>query len=414
MAVSEDTYRELLPVLDFPRTRQVLRTLYLVCAGLALLGFGALFFIELDVVVRAQAVVAPVGETARVQAQRSGVVADISVREGQQVERGAVLLRLDDAQVRTRLKLLEQQVAEARGRVSMLEALVASRADAYGVQVRVRKATAVEAVARLEAARAQVSAREREAEARARDARQAEQLKAKEFVAPVEAENAATEAEVARSQVEAARAAARELEASLGRLELEQRGLEGDARVASLADGASLAAAKVELERYEGELEETRLEVARWEVVAPRAGTVQGLTVFDRGDVVQAGSVLGLVVPSEDALVVRAAVTSEGITFLREGQAVRIKLDGYPFQDFGVLLGELSRVAGDTTRRQDDTLGTSPYRVDVRVPEAPRSTAGVPVKLRPGMTGTAEFVVRRERLVSALMRPLRGVDSLGH
>nr|BDT30381.1 HlyD family efflux transporter periplasmic adaptor subunit [Myxococcus sp. MH1] len=414
MAVSEDTYRELLPVLDFPRTRQVLRTLYLVCAGLALLGFGALCFIELDVVVRAQAVVAPVGETARVQAQRSGVVADISVREGQPVEQGAVLLRLDDAQVRTRLKLLEQQVAEARGRVSMLEALVASRADAYGVQVRVRKATAVETVARLEAARAQVSAKEREAEARARDARQAEQLKAKEFVAPVEAENAATEAEVARSQVEAARAAARELEASLERLELEQRGLEGDARVASLADGAALAAAKVELERYEGELEETRLEVARWEVVAPRAGTVQGLTVFDRGDVVQAGSVLGLVVPSEDALVVRAAVTSEGITFLREGQAVRIKLDGYPFQDFGVLLGELSRVAGDTTRRQDDTLGASPYRVDVRVPEAPRSTAGVPVKLRPGMTGTAEFVVRRERLVSALMRPLRGVDSLGH
>ncbi|WP_408888537.1 HlyD family efflux transporter periplasmic adaptor subunit [Myxococcus faecalis] len=414
MAVSEDAYRELLPVLDFPRTRQVLRTLYLVCAGLALLGFGALCFIELDVVVRAQAVVAPVGETARVQAQRSGVVADISVREGQQVEQGAVLLRLDDAQVRTRLKLLEQQVAEARGRVSMLEALVASRADAYGVQVRVRKATAVETVARLEAARAQVSAKEREAEARARDARQAEQLKAKEFVAPVEAENAAMEAEVARSQVEAARAAARELEASLGRLELEQRGLEGDARVASLADGAALAAAKVELERYEGELEETRLEVARWEVVAPRAGTVQGLTVFDRGDVVQAGSVLGLVVPSEDALVVRAAVTSEGITFLREGQAVRIKLDGYPFQDFGVLLGELSRVAGDTTRRQDDTLGASPYRVDVRVPEAPRSTAGVPVKLRPGMTGTAEFVVRRERLVSALMRPLRGVDSLGH
>ncbi|WP_194869639.1 biotin/lipoyl-binding protein, partial [Myxococcus sp. AB025B] len=221
MAVSEDTYRELLPVLDFPRTRHVLRTLYLVCAGLALLGFGALFFIELDVVVRAQAVVAPVGETARVQAQRSGVVADISVREGQQVEQGAVLLRLDDAQVRTRLKLLEQQVAEARGRVSMLEALVASRADAYGVQVRVRKATAVETVARLEAARAQVSAKEREAEARARDARQAEQLKAKEFVAPVEVENAATEAEVARSQVEAARAAARELEASLGRLELE-------------------------------------------------------------------------------------------------------------------------------------------------------------------------------------------------
>ncbi|MCP3063379.1 HlyD family secretion protein [Myxococcus sp. K38C18041901] len=414
MAVSEDTYRELLPVLDFPRTRQVLRTLYLVCAGLALLGFGALFFIELDVVVRAQAVVAPVGETARVQAQRSGVVADISVREGQQVEQGAVLLRLDDAQVRTRKKLLEQQVAEARGRVSMLEALVASRADAYGMQVRVRKATAVETVARLEAARAQVSAKEREAEARARDARQAEQLKAKEFVASVEVENAAMQAEVARSQVEAARAAARELEASLGRLELEQRGLEGDARVASLADGAALAAAKVELERYEGELEETRLEVARWEVVAPRAGTVQGLTVFDRGDVVQAGSVLGLVVPSEDALVVRAAVTSEGITFLREGQAVRIKLDGYPFQDFGVLLGELSRVAGDTTRRQDDTLGASPYRVDVRVPEAPRSTAGVPVKLRPGMTGTAEFVVRRERLVSALMRPLRGVDSLGH
>lgn len=414
MAVTEDTYRELLPVLDFPRTRSVLRGLYAVCAGLALLGFGALFFVEMDVVVRAQAVVSPQGETARVQAPRSGVVLDIAVREGQQVEQGAVLLRLDDAQVRSRVRLLEQQVVEARSRVTMLEALVASRTESYGMQVRVRKATALETAARLEAARALIHAKEREAEARSRDARNAEHLREKEFVASVEAENASVQAEVARSQVVAAQASVRELEASLGRLELEQRGLEGDSRVASLSDGAALSAAKVELERYTGELEETRLEAARLEVVAPRAGTVQGLTVFDRGDVVQAGSVLALVVPSEDALVLRAAVASEGIAFLRDGQPVRIKLDAYPFQDFGVLLGELSRIAGDTTRRQEDTLGAAPYRVDVRVPGEPRSTAGVPVRLRPGMTGTAEFVVRRERLISALMRPLRGVDSLGH
>ncbi|WP_199749825.1 hypothetical protein, partial [Corallococcus sp. AB038B] len=110
---------------------------------------------------------------------------------------------------------------------------------------------------------------------RSRDARSAEQLREKEFVATVEAENAASQAEVARAQVVAAQASARELEASLGRLELEQRGLEGDARVAALADGAELSAAKVELARYEGDLAETRLEAARLEVEGRSASAYQ-------------------------------------------------------------------------------------------------------------------------------------------
>jgi len=97
--------------------------------------------------------------------------------------------------------------------------------------------------------------------------------------------------------------------------------------------------------------------------------------------------VVALVVPEEDALVVRAAVASEGIAFWRDGQPVRIKLDAYPFQDFGVLPGALYQMAADTTRRQEDTLGAAPYRVDVRVAEAPRSTAGGHAESAPGNDG---------------------------
>jgi multidrug resistance efflux pump len=406
----DEASAELLPALDFPDTRKVMRALYAVALGLLLSALLAVAFIQVDVVVRAPAVVTPSGETARVQASREGLVGEIRAREGQSVERGELLVRLEDAQLRARIALLSQQEIAASAKVAKLESLLASREQAYAQQALIRKAQANEMAARLAASRARTAAERRESLAKVADAKRASTLLEGQFVARAEAENAAAAADVAQAQVEAAVASVRELERAQARLLLEKEGVQRDARVALLSDGAALESARAELQSVRGELASAKLQAAQLEVTAPRAGTVQGLAVFDVGDVVQAGATLAYVVPSNEEYVLRAEVPSDGIAFLKSSQPVRIKLDAYPFQDFGVLTGTLSQISADTSRRE----GASPrpetaYRVFVNVPQKAQSVSGALFTLRPGMTAVTEFVVRRERLLSALLRPLRGI-----
>lgn len=415
MATPEDGSAELLPALDFPGTRRMVRRLYCVALGIFVLVAMTFLFMDTDEVVLARAVVAPAGETARVQSTYPGTVKEILVHEGTAVMRGQVLVRLDDQQLRARIRLLEGLKAEAASRAGSLEAMLSARALAAGLQDRIRQAATEEVAARLRAAQALLLARERESVARARDAQQAARLLEHQFVASVEAENSALGADVAQAQVEAAHAAAGELEASLKRLGLEKAHSEYDARMASLSDQAALSDARAEVRRLQGELDDAELEVSRLEIVAPRAGTVQDLTVFDQGDVVQAGSTVALVVPADDELIIYADVPSAGVAFLRDGQRVHVKLDAYPFQEFGVLQGEVIRIAADTTARHEEARASALYRVHVRVPVPAYSRTGMPLRLRPGMTGLTEFVVRRVRLGRALLRPLRGLtDSIHH
>ncbi len=92
----------------------------------------------------------------------------------------------------------------------------------------------------------------------------------------------------------------------------------------------------------------------------------------------------------------------EGLGKVRVGQRVVVRLDDYPYAQFGVLQGTVSQLAPSTNRQQ--------YRIRVDLPHGLRTTSGsVPLPFRPEMTGTAELVTDDLRMMERAFYGLRSL-----
>src|SRR5688572_23341290 len=103
------------------RVRQ--STLIIGIAAAALLGFvGWSLWAEIDQITRAGGQVIPSGRTQIVQSQDGGTIAEILVREGQRVEKGQLLVRLDEVRLRAAVDESLAQVAAQRAKMARIEA----------------------------------------------------------------------------------------------------------------------------------------------------------------------------------------------------------------------------------------------------------------------------------------------------
>jgi len=399
--------RELVPGVDFVGSRRLVRRLYVAVGSCVAAALIALAAVKVDIVVTGDAVIVPAGETARVQCRRDGVVQEILAREGDHVVKGQVLVRLDGALLQTRRRVLKAESEALAARLALLESIRSPRSDAFALQKSIRQAERVSVAAQLDAAQAMLGAREREHDLRVRNEAKTEYLVERDVQAKSDLDDAALRARVAEAESDAARAAIKRLQSESNRLRLEVERTSKDSTLAELSDGASVTAVRAEKERVDGDLAQIEVEAIELEIQAPRSGVVQGLEVHDRGDVLESGAIVARVVPEGEDLMVHVDVPSDGIAFVRDSQPVRVKLDAYPFQDFGVVHGEVARVADDSERAAIDGPRSPKYAVRVRL-VAPAARAAQPLRLRPGMTGKAEFTVRRELAILALLRPFRG------
>ena len=150
---------------------------------------------------------------------------------------------------------------------------------------------------------------------------------------------------------------------------------------------------------------------SRTVLAAPAAGVVQQLQVHTIGAVVRAADPLLVIVPGGTTLVVDVNVLNRDAGFVREGQAVRVKLEAFPFTRYGVIDGRLSFMSHDAV--QDEDLGlVFPARVELSRFAINVGRRELP--LSAGMAATAEIRTGRRRIIEFLLSPLaRRVEEAG-
>jgi multidrug resistance efflux pump len=401
------------PSLDVGSSRRVLRSTWLACSA-ALLGLIALVsFSHVDIVVEARGIVAPRGETARAQARRAGKVAEIRVRNGQPVQKGTLLIRMDHREVETTIEKTKAQIGALENRVQIARSLQISRKAALEAESDIQRLELASSAARLRVAEARRQARTRQLDAAAKERVRSNALVANGLETVASGELSALKADIAGSDLDVSGQEVKELQIGVQRGSALVGRSKQDVQLALLNDDASIAQMEADRAELEGRLAELRLEKETLDVVAPRDGVVEGLAVHDTGDIVEAGATLAFVVPKDEELQVIADVPAQEAADVVEGQRVRVKIDAFPFQDYGRAEGEVLTFARDTTRTGSGRREES-FEARVRLTSLPNAKGDrAPVPLRPGMTVSAELVVRRDRLALALIRPLRGlVDSL--
>ena len=85
----------------------------------------------------------------------------------------------------------------------------------------------------------------------------------------------------------------------------------------------------------------------------PPTGTVSAVHVKTVGAVVQAGTMLAEIVPTEAEYLVRAQINPQGIADVQPGQMARISLAAYDPSRYGVVMGVVRRVATNTTQPEN-------------------------------------------------------------
>lgn len=380
--------------------------------GLVGLSLIAAYFIEIDIVVRGAMVLAPPTESARLQAAETGVVHRIDVRDGETVERGQVLVALDVRDQRVRLRSLQRELGAANQRLSALKSRLNSRGEMLTLIDDQQSAQESKLDSEVAELRVELSLREAEVELRQHQKERVATLADREFIAAQEYQERLlrfkeTEVEMLRTQ---ARLTAKRAERRHARTSEKKQ--EYDVKLATIDDRLAIAKLRQDIARYRYQIEQTRLKIERSELLAPRDGVVQALSVHDPGDVVHTGDTLLRIVPSDGRLIGDVNIPAKSVGFVREGQPVRLKFDAYSHEDFGTGRGKVVRISPDARRPENSETRLPFYTVTVALTNRPKAD-DEPVALKPGMTGVAELVVRKERLLLAFLRPFRGrLDSL--
>jgi HlyD family type I secretion membrane fusion protein len=141
----------------------------------------------------------------------------------------------------------------------------------------------------------------------------------------------------------------------------------------------------------------------RSDIRSPSAGTVQELKVHTPGAVIGAGMALMDIVPREDALVVEGHVRPEDVEGIYRGQAVHVRLSAFSFRRTQPVVGELTEISAD--RIIDPRTGLATYRIVATLD--PESLAALThVALKPGMPAEVMIVQTERTLLDYLIDPI--------
>lgn len=145
------------------------------------------------------------------------------------------------------------------------------------------------------------------------------------------------------------------------------------------------------------------------EFKAPMRGTIKNIRITTLGGVLRAGEELMQIVPLDDDLVIEAKVRPADIGFLKNGLDAAVKVDAYDYTIYGGLDGKVSYISADTLREESPRPGQEPeyYRVWIKVEETVFSKRqNETLEIQPGMTATVEIKTGSNTVLRYISKPV--------
>lgn len=172
---------------------------------------------------------------------------------------------------------------------------------------------------------------------------------------------------------------------------------------------------KLELVRLEEEISSNQFKLNERQslldhsvLTTPVAGIVKVIRINTVGGVLRAGDELMQISPTESGQVIEAKINPSDIGELKVGLPVSIKLDAFDFSVYGMLNGNLSHISSDTLTESgaNGSLQTY-YRIQVELAPMPVSDRIKPTDLKPGMTASLDIRTRSRSVWQYLSKPIQ-------
>jgi multidrug efflux pump subunit AcrA (membrane-fusion protein) len=343
-------------------------------------------------------------------ASTGGRVVAVHFREGDEVHKGALLIRLETEQLDNLIAKQRRTIRSAQEELSNLdnlEKLTARQADSARLKAQAELARAKEDVEQAELVRAAELGKAEAALDSARDEEaRSRRLAATNAIAPAERVKAVNRLREARQALAKARAPVTKARVQVAQRALEQSDSDQSVRREELklkrqVKEGELAAARIDLANRE-------LERKQSEIRAPISGVVTKGDI-KVSDVLAPGKPV-VEIAKQTGFLFELAVASEDFGDLRLGMPVLIKLDAFDYQRYGALLGTVSFLSPDSGVAEGQTRATHLVRITLEGDRVGRGELQGVVKL--GMSGQADIVTGEESLLGLLVKRIRRSISL--
>lgn len=152
-------------------------------------------------------------------------------------------------------------------------------------------------------------------------------------------------------------------------------------------------------------------QIAQWRqqyvLEAPAAGRVTLVNYWSENQHVAIGDKLASIVPDAPTEVIgRMQVPTTGFGKVKVGQGVNVKLNGYPYMEFGVLRGVIRSLSAVPEQMQTAQGTAAVYVAEVVFPNGMRTSYKKELPMIQQMDGTAEIVTDDMRLITRFVQPI--------
>jgi adhesin transport system membrane fusion protein len=409
---------------DAPRVVRL--TIWTIIAFFVFLMLWANFAV-IDEVTKGDGKAIPSSKIQKIQNLEGGIVAELFVSEGQIVEAGAPLIRLDDTRFASNVGETEADRLSMLLRVERLSAEVDDRPLNFPSDV--LKAVPGQAaseeslyISRRQQLQDEIGGLQEQLIQRQQELREftskqsqyrtalglqrqeinmSEPLVAQGAVSPVEVLRLKRAEVETRGQLDATTLAIPRAESAIKEVARKIEETRGKFRSEALTQ---LNEARTDLNKAQATGKALEDRVSRTMVTSPMRGIVNKLLVNTIGGVIQPGSDLVEIVPLDDTLLVEAKIRPQDIAFLHPGQEATVKFTAYDYTIYGGLKARLEQIGADTITDEDKK--TTYYVIKLRTERSHLGTDEKPLLIIPGMVASVDIITGKKTVLSYLLKPI--------
>ena len=385
-------------------------------------------FAKLDEVVHAEGKVVPSKSIQKIQNLEGGIVSDILVKEGDFVEEGDILVKIDDTGA---LSSFEEQQAKFKALEASIARLRAEYTDAKTVNFSKELQKTHPAIVKAE--RALFMSRLSEKKSGLRVIEQQLQQKRQEYnEAKATLDQQKQSFRIAKEEMDLTKPLLDDgvvSKVDFLRLMRQVSELDGEIKRAQattkrtsagiketkqkIAEFKQAIKTKILEEKAEKEEQYARIKalitasedtVRRTEVRSPVTGTIKTMLFNTIGGVIQPAQDIAEIVPLEDTLLVEARVNPKDIAFIRPDQKAIVKFSAYDFSIYGGLDATLEQISADSV--YDERNQISYYEVKVRTNKNYIGERHENLKIIPGMVATVDLLTGKKTVMQYLLKPV--------
>jgi hemolysin D len=453
------------------------RGLLYVLLGFAVLVLPWATLSKVDETGTARGRIEPQGATQKLDAQASGSVKAVNVKEGDPVKAGQILLELESDIVQTELQQVETKLSGLQYQRSQLDILKNQLQLTLNVQEQQNQSQALEKISQVNQAKQNLDAKEStynlqklekqalvsqaqqqikttqddEKSAQSRlsiDSKQVErfsQLVNKGAVSATQIDQLRKEEEESKRVYKKAESDIKQaqlrLTEELNRYQATIHQLESDIKQARLRSQeeqssyqslvqagkltmlkiqeqlkdlqAQIAALQSEIAQTRSQIVSIKLQMQQRIVRSPISGVIYELPIKKPGVVVQTGQRIAQIAPKSVGFVLKAQVPSQDSGFLKVGMPVKIKFDAYPFQEYGIVQGKVTWISPDSKVSQTAPGNIETFELEIALEQQYVQNGDKHIPVTAGQTATAEVIIRQRRVIDFVLDPFKKLQKGG-